>query len=54
MDPTKIKVIADYKLNVAERMISAYDGIENIVGKGENAGEQHFLLFPQFFQKAYL
>ena len=23
---------------------------ENIVGKGENAGYQHFLLFPQFFQ----
>ena len=26
--------------------------IENIVGKGENAGNQHFLLFPQCFQKA--
>ena len=26
--------------------------IENIVGKGENAGYQHFLLFPQCFQKA--
>ena len=23
--------------------------IENIVGKGENAGKQHFLLFPQCF-----
>ena len=22
---------------------------ENIVGKGENAGTQHFLLFPQYF-----
>ena len=22
---------------------------ENIVGKGENAGNQHFLLFPQCF-----
>ena len=27
--------------------------IENIVGKGENAGNQHFLLFPQCFQKAF-
>ena len=30
---------------------------ENIVGKGENAGNQHFLLFPQFFhpsQKEFL
>ena len=26
--------------------------VENIVGKGENAGYQHFLLFSQSFQKA--
>ena len=25
--------------------------VENIVGKGENAGNQHFLLFLQYFQK---
>ena len=25
---------------------------ENIVGKGENAGNQHFLLFPQCFLPA--
>ena len=25
--------------------------VENVVGKGENAGYQHFLLFPQCFQK---
>ena len=29
------------------------DGIENIVVKGENAGYQHFLLFPQCFQKGF-
>ena len=28
------------------------DREENIVGKGENAGYQHFLLFPRCFQKA--
>ena len=28
------------------------DGVENIVGKGENAGNQHFLHFPQCFQKS--
>ena len=27
--------------------------IENIVGIGENAGYQHFLLYPQYFQGAY-
>ena len=32
-------------------MISVFDREENIVGKGENAGYQHFLLFPQCFQK---
>ena len=25
--------------------------VENIVRKGENAGNQHFLRFPQCFQK---
>ena len=33
-------------------MISLYDRVENIVAKGENAGYQYFLLFPQCFQKA--
>ena len=33
-------------------MISLLDRVENIVGKGENAGYQYFLLFPQCFQKA--
>ena len=32
--------------------ISVFDRVENIVGKGENAGYQHFLLFPQCFEKA--
>ena len=27
------------------------DWVENFVGKGENAGYQHFLLFSQYFQK---
>ena len=28
-----------------------YDRLENSVGKGENAGYQHFLLFPPCFQE---
>ena len=32
-------------------MIAIFDGVKNIVGKEENAGFQHFLLFPQCFQK---
>ena len=31
-------------------MISVFIRVENIVGKGENTGYQHFLLFPQYFQ----
>ena len=34
-------------------MISFFDVAENIVGKEENAGCQHFLLFPQCFQKLF-
>ena len=34
-------------------MIFVFDRVENIVEKGENAGYQHFLLFPQCFQKAF-
>ena len=33
-------------------MISVFDRVENIVGKGENDGYQHFLPFPQCFQEA--
>ena len=33
-------------------IISAFDKVENIVGKGQNASYQHFLLFPQCFQNA--
>ena len=33
-------------------MISIFDREENTVGKDKNAGNQHFLLFPQCFLKA--
>ena len=32
-------------------IISVFDTVETIVGKGENAGYQHFLLFTQCFEK---
>ena len=34
-------------------MISVFDRVKNIVEKGENIGYQHFLFFPQCFQKAF-
>ena len=50
-DVTKLKAFADDKLNVARMMIPLVDRVENTVGKGENAGNQHFLFFSQCFQK---
>ena len=32
-------------------VIPVFDRLENIVGKRENAVYQHFLLFPQCFEK---
>ena len=37
------------KLDVAKITEFAFDRGENILGKGENAGNQHFLLFPKCF-----
>ena len=41
------------QINVTKIIEFICYGIENIVGKGENAGKQHFLLFPQCFQTAF-
>ena len=32
-------------------MIAVFGSIENIEGRGENAGVLHFLLFPQCYEK---
>ena len=36
-----------------KNMKFVFGRVENIVGKGENAEYQHFLLFPQMFSKAF-
>ena len=51
LDMTKLKAFADNKSKGAKMMISLFDRAENTVGKGENAGYQHVLLFPQCFPK---
>ena len=48
---TQLKAFADDKLNIARMMISLNDREVNTVGKEENAGYQHFLLYLQCFQK---
>ena len=52
LDWSKLKALADDKINVTEKLKFVLRRVENMVGKGENAGYQHFLLFPQCFQKA--
>ena len=44
-----MKAFAEDGSDVAKVIISVFDRVENIVGNGENASEQHFLLFPQYF-----
>ena len=48
----KFNPFTDKKLNIANIMIFVIDQVENIMGRRENAGYQHFLLFQKFFQKA--
>ena len=43
---SKFKAFVDNNFNVAQIMHFFFDRLENTVGKGENAGYQHFLLFP--------
>ena len=52
LDVTKLKAFADDKLHEAQMMISVFERIENILGKGENGSNLHFLLFLQSFQKS--
>ena len=51
LDWSNLKTIADNKIKVTQKLKFGLGRVENIVGKGENAGYQHFLLFPQCFQK---
>ena len=42
LDVTKLKAFADDRINEAKMVICVFNRIENIVGKEENAGYQHF------------
>ena len=43
-----MKELADVKINVTEKLKFVFGKAENIVGKGQNAGYQHFVLFLRF------
>ena len=48
-DWSKSKAFADDKLNVTQNIKVVFHRIENNIGKKEDAGYKHFLLFPQCF-----
>ena len=48
---SKLKAFTDNRVYVTKNLKFVFWRVENIVEKGENAGYQHFLLFPQCFQK---
>ena len=48
-----METFADNNIKVLKMMNFVFSRVENIVGKGENAGYQQFLLFPKCFQKAF-
>ena len=50
---SKLKAFADDKIDGTKKLKFVSGKVENIVGKGENAGYLHFLLFLQGFQKAF-
>ena len=50
---SKLKAFADNKINVTEKLKFILGRVQNIVGKGENDGYQHFQLFPTMFSKGF-
>ena len=52
LDLSKLKAIADDKINVIKKLKFILGWLENIMGEGENAGTQHFLIFLRCFPKA--
>ena len=55
IDSYKLKVCAYDKINIIKtfKLIVGTGRVENIVEKGDNAGYQHCLLFPQCFKKLF-
>ena len=52
LDSSHLTGFVDNKINLSQIFKFVFGRVENIVGKGENAVYQHFLFFPQCFQKA--
>ena len=46
---SKLIAFSDDKINLTKKIKLVFVGVEIIVGKEENANDQHFLLFPPAF-----
>ena len=51
LDQSKFKAFADDNLNVYQKLKFASGRVENILGNGENAGYQHFVLLHSVFKR---
>ena len=50
---SKLKAFGDDKIKVTEKLKFVFARIEIIMGKGENAGNKHFLIFPRFSKPSF-
>ena len=50
LDWSKFKAFADDEINVTQKLKFVKEMVEKIMGKGENAGHQHFL--PSIFSSS--
>ena len=53
LDWSKLKAFADDNMHFNENLKLVMGRIENIVGKRENVGYQHFFPFPTMFSNAF-
>ena len=53
LDWSELKHLQRDKINRNEKLKFVLGREKNIVGKEENAGDQHFILFPQCFQRSF-
>ena len=51
LDQTKLKAFANNKLNLTKMIISVFDGVENIVGKGKIACTSNFSFSHNVFKR---
>ena len=50
---SKLKAFGDDEINVAGKLKFVFARVQIIVGKGENAGNHHFLVFPWFSKASF-